>query len=86
MIFDKLIAFLLSPITGLIDLLPTLDAIAIPENALSSMGDVFGAIGYIVPWKGLLPIFTISFSILGFRIMWAFILRIKSFIPTLGGT
>lgn len=85
MIFDKLIEFILSPVTWLINVIPSPN-ITIPVDVFSNMGDVFGAIGYIVPWKGLLPIFTISFSIVGFRILWAIILRIKSFIPTLGGT
>ena len=47
-------------------------------NSLSS------GIGYVFPIAGLTPIFTISLAIYTFRIVWSIILRVKSFIPTMG--
>lgn len=86
MIFDKFIEFLLLPVDLLIKLLPDMSSLSnkIPAGVLDSLGDLFGAIGYIVPWKGLLPIFGISLALLSSRIIWALIIRVKSFIPTMG--
>lgn len=85
MIFDKIIEFLIAPVTWLIDLIPSMD-FTFSANVLANIMDLFRALGYIVPWKGLLPILTSSMFILMFRLTWTIILRVKSFIPTLGGT
>lgn len=41
-------------------------------------------VGYVLPVSGLLPILVISFSLTVFKFVWALVLRIKSFIPTMG--
>ncbi len=84
MIFDNFIKFLLRPVDLLIALLPSFNDFTIPQTALNSIGDLLGGLGYIVPWTGILPIIFISASWVSFRILWAIILRIKSFIPTMG--
>ena len=86
MIFDTLIEFLISPVTWLINLLPDLDFPAFNATLLADVFDLFRCLGYVIPWAGLLPIFTCSLTYLFFRLTWAVILRVKSFIPTLGGT
>lgn len=86
MIFDKFIEFLLLPVDFLIGLLPDMSGLneLVPDNVLSSLSDLFGVLGYVVPWAGILPIFGISFAILSVRLSWAIIIRVKSFIPTMG--
>lgn len=84
MLFDNFINFLLSPIDLLISILPSFSDFNVPQSALNSIGDLLGGLGYIVPWRGILPIFYLSASWVGFRMLWAILLRIKSFIPTMG--
>lgn len=47
--------------------------------------DIFTGIGCLIPMCDLLPLIITSLSIWSFRFAWSIILRIKSFIPTLGG-
>lgn len=83
MFIDKLIQVFISPIFILINWLPEF-TFTIPDHIASTIVSIFGAISYIVPWKGLLPIFSISCALIGARLTWAILLRIKSFIPTMG--
>lgn len=85
MVFDTLINFLVSPVTWLINLLPDMD-FTVNTNVMADVFDLFRCLGYVIPWAGLLPIFTISLTYLFCRLAWAVVLRVKSFIPTLGGT
>lgn len=83
MIWDTIINLILSPIDWLLGLLPSVN-VHIPDGVLGAMGDVFGAIGYITPWKTVTTIFFISLALVAVRIAWAVIIRVKSFIPTMG--
>lgn len=58
--------------------------IAIPDNIFNGLNSIFSCLGYIFPISGLLVILGISFAIKNFQIIWAIILRIKSFIPSMG--
>ncbi len=58
--------------------------LAIPDNIFNGLNSIFGCLGFIFPISGLLVILGISFAIKNFQIIWAIILRIKSFIPTMG--
>lgn len=59
-------------------------SISIPDDVFNGFNSIFSNLGYIFPIKGLLVIISISISIKVFQIVWALILRIKSFIPTMG--
>lgn len=83
MIFDTLMNLILAPIDFLISLIPDIN-ISIPSGVLGAVGDVFGSIGYITPWKTVITILSISFALVAIRITWAIIIRVKSFIPTMG--
>lgn len=74
--------FLLIP-SFIISLLPSVDAV-IPDNVFESMSVILANVGYVLPIKGLLPIFIISMSVNIFKLAMAIIVRIKSFIPTMG--
>lgn len=58
--------------------------IAIPVGIYTPLLDAVTAIGSLMPVAQLLPILAIEFSVQSFRIVWALIIRIKSFIPTMG--
>lgn len=83
MITKLIIDFLLLLPNTLLDLVPHLE-IAIPEGIFNSLNSILGLLGFVFPVKGLLVIITTSISIKLFHIIWALILRIKSFIPTEG--
>lgn len=59
-------------------------SITLPDNIFNGLNSIFGCLGFIFPISGLLVILGISFAIKNFQIIWAIILRIKSFIPTMG--
>lgn len=59
-------------------------SLSLPDNIFNGLNSIFGCLGYIFPIGGLLVILGISFTIKNFQIIWAIILRIKSFIPTMG--
>lgn len=60
-------------------------SISIPENIFDGLNSIFGCLGFVFPVSGLLVILSLSFLIKNFQIIWSLILRIKSFIPTMGG-
>lgn len=59
-------------------------SISIPENIFDGLNSIFGCLGFVFPVSGLLVILSFSFLINNFQIIWSLILRIKSFIPTMG--
>ncbi len=83
MITDFIINLIMSLPLALLDSLPSVD-VTIPENVFSSMTWLLSTINYLFPVKALLPILIISFSITTFKIAYAIVLRVKSFIPTMG--
>lgn len=82
MILDLIINALLSPILLLLDSLPTLSLGNVAD--FSVLFNYITIISAVVPIKQLLPILLIKFAISSFGIIWAIVLRIKSFIPTMG--
>ncbi len=84
MILELIINVFLKLFNGFISILPTIN-FSIPENICKNIADFFSGITYFFPIKALLPILTVSASILAFRIAYNLILRVKGFIPTMGG-
>lgn len=74
---------LLLPVNDLIDMLPHLE-IAIPNDVFNGLNSILCMLGFVFPIKGLLVILTTSIMIKMFHIIWALVLRLKSFIPTEG--
>ena len=83
MITDALLSVLTAIPMGLISLLPEVD-FEIPQGALNWIYDIANAVGYLLPVKSLAGILIVAFSIKAFQIVWALLLRVKSFIPTMG--
>lgn len=59
-------------------------SISIPDNVFSGLDSIFNCLGFLFPISGLLIILTLSFAIKSFQIIWSIVLRVKSFIPTMG--
>lgn len=59
-------------------------SLSIPDNIFDGLNNIFNCLGFLFPISGLLIILGISFTIKNFQIIWAIILRIKSFIPSMG--
>ena len=64
--------------------LPLVENIEIPADTFNEIEVVISNVAYIVPVKGLLLIISISLVLDNFTIIWSLILRIKSFIPSMG--
>ena len=82
-IFAGISQFFNNLFLGFLNLLPNLDFV-IPGNVVDSVCDFVSAASYLLPIKLLMPIVVFSFALATFRFVWAIILRIKSFIPTMG--
>ena len=76
--------FLLLP-TLIINALPSLD-VSIPADLFDTITSIFYGIGYVLPLVRLAPIVVMELAISLFKIVIAIVLRVKSFIPTMGGT
>lgn len=59
-------------------------SLEIPAVVFDPLLDVIKALGSVVPVKALLPILIIDGTITTANILWTSIIRIKSFIPTMG--
>lgn len=59
-------------------------SLSIPNDIFNGLNSIFNCLGFLFPISGLLLILGVSFAIKSFQIIWSIILRIKSFIPTMG--
>lgn len=83
MITDKILDVLFYLPLLLFKALPAVD-FSIPDNVYNGIETFCTNIGYVVPINALLPILVTSFALSTFQIAWALVIRIKSFIPTMG--
>ena len=73
-------------ILNILAFLPNLLLDSLGSISLSIPSNIFdgNCLGFIFPISGLLVILGVSFTIKNFQIIWSLILRIKSFIPSMG--
>lgn len=86
MIIDKILDFLFYFPMLLLETLLDFD-LSIPDDVLNIVNGVNNFIynvAYVIPFSRLSGILALSISISTLQILWALILRIKSFIPTMG--
>lgn len=83
MIIDLILNLIFNPLLLLLDLLPDLE-LEIPNDIYEPLEDAFEGVAYVFPIVALLPIIISSTALSIFRVVWACIIRIKSFIPTMG--
>lgn len=74
MIIPQMFLGLAAPLMGL----------TFPPEAMSTILYMCGWAGTIFPVAGMLDILLVSFGIKSFQILWAILIRTKSFIPTFG--
>lgn len=83
MITNAIVDVLLAPVLLLVDLLPAVD-VSIPDNAFNSMSSVFDCIGFVLPVAAICPVLAMRIGLKTARSVMALVVRIKSFIPTMG--
>lgn len=83
MIIDSILSFILSIPNALLDGLPDVDLSAV-GSGMSYLNSILAYIGYFIPISELIPLMVIELAVIGFKIVWAIVLRVKSFIPTMG--
>lgn len=83
MIIDAILDLILKIPIAFLDALPNVN-LEISENVFNGMETFFGSVAYALPVVQLLPILIISNALMLFRVAWAIVIRIKSFIPTMG--
>lgn len=90
MIFDEMMNIFTSYTSDLFDGLPSIkmqflyDWLPSFSEILTIVGRVFDGINYFVPLDVFLALEAISFSFIVFKVLYVTILRLKSFIPTMG--
>lgn len=86
MIVEYIVSFVMAPFLLLMDgyslILPV---ITLPAKFFSGAVLLLDYVAWILPIGELLPLFIIRLLLESLNILWKVILRIKSFIPTMGG-
>lgn len=87
MITEQIISILMAPVFGLLDLLPAVsgDFIEGWTYIKSILVDIFTGLGCFIPLGSLAPLLYCVVALHVFRIILAIVIRIKSFIPLMGG-
>lgn len=83
MITESILSVFLAIPRLLVSILPAIEA-QLPENIFDGVSNLLYGVAFIIPVGALLPILLVSFSVDIFRVFMAIIVRIKSFIPTMG--
>lgn len=83
MITKAILYAICSPILLLLELLPSV-SITLPDDIFSSMNSLFASLGFILPMTSLCLIIVSKITLKLAKITIAFIVRIKSFVPTMG--
>ena len=83
MITDTLLKLLTMPVIILIESVSVI-GFTIPVGVFNGLLLLSENLGYIFPISSLLPIFVLKILLRNARIVWAMVIRVKSFIPTMG--
>lgn len=88
MIIEALINLFVAPFLNLLNSLPTFgsDLLESWSTVRDTLINIFHGVGILFPFDALMPLIYATISLHVFRLALAIILRIKSFIPSLGGT
>lgn len=86
MITDAVISILISPIYLIFNLLslPVVGNLEIPADVFNGISGFLANVAYVLPVRSMLAILIFSSVLDHFTTIWALVLRIKSFIPTMG--
>ena len=70
---------------GLLSSLPGFD-VTIPLDFFDNVSDFLTGVSFFLPMQSLIALFEIKMTVVTFRLAWAILLRIKSFIPEISST
>ena len=70
---------------GLLSALPGFD-VTIPLDFFDNVSDFLTGVSFFLPMQSLVALFEIKMTVVTFRLAWAILLRIKSFIPEISST
>ncbi len=87
MIFETLYGNIINSAMFFLNLLPSFDTGFIEQwsSVKTVLIQIFTGLGCLIPFGSLFPLLWCTLSIWAFRLILAIILRIKSFIPLIGG-
>lgn len=83
MILETILNLLAIPIKLLISGIPQ-TAMQIPSSIFEGLSQIFYGVGYVIPIFQFSPLLVFSFTLGMAKISFALLLRIKSFVPTMG--
>lgn len=83
MIVDFILKNICMPVLYLLDMLENF-SFTIPVGVFNGLSMLAKDLGYIFPITAILPIIGIKIGLRIFSIFWTIVLKIKSFIPTMG--
>lgn len=83
MITETILYIICSPILLMLNLLPAVN-VTIPNGVFNSMDSLFSLLGCVFPMTSLCLIIGIKITLKLVKLTMALIVRIKSFIPTMG--
>lgn len=84
MIIDALYGFILALPNALINSMSSVEQLVIPTGAYEWWQNTISLLTYVFPVYAVLPILAFSFGVKTFQIVWAIVIRVKSFIPFWG--
>lgn len=85
MITDVIINIIFLIPYGLLSAMDSLNIVlSLPADMFEIIKDLTVGVNYVVPIERLMPIFVVMISLSVFKIVWAIVIRVKSFIPTMG--
>lgn len=87
MITENILNMLTAPLFAVLDLLPSINFVSFGDWIFvkNFLIQAFRGIGCLIPLGDFFPIITSIISLHLFRLAWAILLRVKSFIPLFGG-
>jgi hypothetical protein len=65
----------------IINLLPTMNSILIPDGIVTWLANIIGGVGYFLPIVDMLIMFNIYIGVVNFHIIWKFALRLWEALP-----
>lgn len=83
MLFKFIIDLFLALPCSMISLIPVVNC-TLPDNIFATASVIFAYAGYFMPVDGLMTIILLGLALDNTHLIWSIILRIKSFIPTMG--
>lgn len=87
MIIEAIYGNIINSALFFLNLLPNVDTSFMEQwqYIKSVLVNIFTGLGCLIPFGSLFPLLWSTLSIWGFRLILAIVLRIKSFIPLIGG-